>query len=100
LNNKILSLLGFAAKAGKLCYGFEASVAALKAGKAKLVVIAEDISPKSCKETIYFAQKNSTNHIILKGITIKTVSDAVGKKCGIIAVNDKGFADTLTKTCL
>ncbi len=100
MNNKILSLLGFAAKAGKLAYGYEASVASLKAGKAKLIIVAEDISPKSCKETIYFAQKSNTNHIILNGITIQNVSDAVGRKCGIIAVNDKGFADTLIKTCI
>ena len=100
MTNKILSLLGFAAKAGKLGYGYEASIAAIKTGKAKLVVIAEDISEKSRKETIFFAQKSKIKHIILDGITIKTVSDAVGKKCGIIAVNDKGFADTLIKTCL
>ena len=95
--NKILSLLGFAAKAGKLAYGFEATVTALKCKKSELVVIAEDISEKSRKEAVFFATKANTKHIILEGVTIKDVSDAVGRKCGIISVNDKGFAEALLK---
>ncbi len=95
--SKILSLLGFAAKAGKLAYGFEATVSALKIRKSELVVIAEDISEKSRKEVVFFADKANTEHIILEGVTIKDVSDAVGRKCGIISVNDKGFAEALLK---
>lgn len=95
--NKILSLLGFAAKAGKLAYGFEATVSSLKAKKSELVVIAEDISEKSRKEAVFFAEKVNTQHIILEGVTINDVSVAVGRKCGIISVNDKGFAEALLK---
>lgn len=93
MNSKILSLLGFAAKAGKLSFGFEAAVTAIKSGKSNLVIIAEDISPKSRKEMLFFAEKGDTKHIVLKGIDIKAVSDAVGRKCGIISVNDSGFAN-------
>ncbi len=95
--NKILSLLGFAAKAGKLCYGYEATVAALKAGKSRLVIIADDISAKSRKETVFFADKANIRHLALNGIFIKDISDAVGHKCGIISLNDKGFADAVLK---
>ena len=95
--NKILSLLGFAAKAGKLAYGFEAAVSSIKSKKSALVIIAEDISPKSRKEVMFFADKANVQHIILEGMTIKEVSDAVGRKCGIISVNDKGFAEALLK---
>lgn len=98
--NKILSLLGFAAKAGKLCYGFEATVASLKANKSRLVIIAEDISSKSRKETVFFAEKSNVRQIILEGISIKDLSDSVGRKCGIISVNDNGFADAMIKACL
>lgn len=97
MNNKVLTLLGFAAKAGKLSYGYEATVGAVKAGKSKLVLIAEDISPKSLKETVYFADKYSVKYIVLNGIDIKTVSDAVGRKCGILSVSDQGFAEGITK---
>lgn len=97
MNNKVLTLLGFAAKAGRLSYGYEATVGAVKAGKSKLVIIAEDISPKSLKETVYFADKFSVKYAVLGGIDIKTVSDAVGRKCGILSVSDQGFAEGIMK---
>lgn len=94
MNNKLLSLLGFAAKAGKLSYGFEASVWSVKTRKSKLVAVSNEISPKSRKEMQYYADKYNTKITVLD-IDIKTVSDAVGKKCGIISVNDRGFADAI-----
>jgi len=42
---------------------------------------------------LYYADKYNVKIIVLEGIDIKTVSDAVGKKCGIVSVNDCGFAD-------
>ena len=97
LNNKILTLLGFAAKAGKLSYGFEACVSSIKSGQSHLALVASDISAKSCKEVRFYADKCVVKHILLEGIDIKQMSDAVGKKCGIVSVNDKGFADALAK---
>lgn len=96
LKNKIISLLGFASKAGKLGYGFEATLSAIKARKTKLIIIAEDISEKSRKEIAYFADRQNVKHITLEGLNIKAVSDAVGRKCGIVSVNDSGFADGIT----
>ena len=97
MNNKLLSLLGFAARAGKLSYGFEASVWSIKAGKARLAAVSEEISPKSRKEINYFADKYNVKITVLKGVDIKTVSDALGKNCGIVTVNDCGFADAILK---
>ena len=95
MNKKILSLLGFASKAGKISCGFEAALWSVKRGKAKLVVISDEISEKSRKEMLFFSDKNNIKTTILKGVDIQTVSNAVGKKCGIISVNDNGFADAL-----
>ena len=50
MNDKILTLLGFATKAGKLSYGFDAVKTALAQSKSKLVLIANDLSQKSQKE--------------------------------------------------
>ncbi len=97
LNKKIIPILGFAAKAGKLSYGFEASVSAIKSGHSHLALVAKDISAKSCKEIGFYANRYAVKHIVLEGIDIQQMSDAVGKKCGIISVNDKGFAEALTK---
>lgn len=93
MKDKILNLLGFASKAGKLTFGFEATVGAIKSGKAKLVLIAEDISPKSRKETVFFSEKFGVRHIELEEVNIETLSTAVGKKCGILSVCDQGFAE-------
>ncbi len=97
-DGKILTLLGFASKAGKLSFGFDSSVEAIKKGKSALIAVAIDISPKTLKEIAFFAEKYRVKHIILEGIDIKAVSDAVGRKCGIISVNDKGFADACGRT--
>ena len=56
MNNKILTLLGFASKAGKLSFGMDMSIASIKAGKSSLVVAAFDVSDKSKKEINFHAQ--------------------------------------------
>ena len=94
-NKKALALLGFAAKARKLSFGTHATMYAITVNKAKLVCAAEDISAKSVKELKFKADKMNIPVIILKGINIQDISHAVGKNCGILAVNDEGFAKAL-----
>ncbi|MGI6279426.1 MAG: L7Ae/L30e/S12e/Gadd45 family ribosomal protein [Acutalibacteraceae bacterium] len=98
--NKILTLLGFAAKAGRLSFGFEAASAAVRAKKAFLVLAACDISAKSRKEITFIADKYSIPVMTLDGLDIQTVSNAVGRKCGIISVNEHGFAESLKEEIL
>lgn len=95
MTDKRLTLIGFAAKAGRLSYGMNAAVAAILKGNAKLILVAEDISQKSRKELCFQAEKKNTPLRILTGCDIKTVSDAVGRKCGILSVNDSQFADAV-----
>lgn len=95
MNDKILTLLGFAAKAGKLSYGFDAVHTALSQRKSKLVLIANNVSPKSQKEVMFFSQKSQTEAMVLVEYDMETISHAVGRKCGIISVNDISFADGL-----
>lgn len=100
MTDKILTLLGFAAKAGRLSYGFDTSLNSLKQQKAKLVVCAEDISPKRLKEITFFAHKSDVEVLSLKGISIDTLSHAIGRRCGIASVNEKGFAESLKEEIL
>ncbi len=95
MNNKILTLLGFAAKAGRLSFGMDMSLASVKAGKSFLIVCAYDVSDKSKKEISFHTLKKEVPLIVLTDIDIQTVSKAVGRKCGIISVNDKSFADAI-----
>ena len=97
MNNKARTLLGFAAKAGRLSYGMKATVDAIKRGRACLALTACDISAKSRKEIAFFADQNAVRFCVLNRADSKTVSDAVGRKCGILSINDSGFADAFIK---
>ena len=95
-SEKILSLLGFAAKAGKLSFGTHAATFAIESGRARLVIAAEDISEKSVKELKFKADKKNITVLNLVGIHTAELSKRVGKNCGIVAVNDSGFADAIS----
>lgn len=95
-NNKVLSYLGLARKAGKLAVGFAASKEACQKMTAKFIAVASDISEKSLKEIKYFG--GGKVRIERIPFTICEVSAAIGIKAGIVAVCDDGFADALVKT--
>ncbi len=97
MNDKFLTLLGFAAKAGRLSFGMDACTAAIKANKTKLALVCSDISAKSRKEIAYFCDKYNAEHICLGDYDIQAVTTAVGRKCGILSVNDSSFADAIKK---
>ena len=100
MKGKIFTLLGFASKAGKLGFGFDSALSAVKQKKAKIVVCAEDLSAKSLKEITYFANKSNIPVFSLKGINSETLSKAVGRKCGMLSVNENGFAEALKEEIL
>ena len=93
-NNKTLTLLGFAAKALKLEYGMQKTIEALMKKRSKLIVAASDLSEKSKKEILFYATKQNVKLLILE-VTVEKLSAAVGRKCGVISVNDNGFADAI-----
>ena len=95
MDDKVLTVLGFASKAGKLSFGFDAACSALSQKKSKLLLIANDISHKSKKEVLFFGEKFKTTAIVLENYDSETVSHAVGRKCGIISVNDESFSQGL-----
>ncbi len=97
MNNKVLTLLGFAAKAGKLQYGVQKTAECLKKDTARLIVCACDLSEKTKKEILFFASREKINVVILEDVTIEKLSAAIGRKCGTVSVNDQGFADAISK---
>ncbi len=95
--NKALTLLGFAAKAGKLFFGMDASVNSLKKNVVRLVVTADDLSAKSRKEISFYATGKNIPVITLRDCNIETLSKAIGKRAGIVAVSDDGFAKAISE---
>lgn len=94
-NDPILSRLGFARKASKLAFGFQKSKEALKQRKAKLIVVAADVSNKSEKEIRFFA--GDSVPVIRINSTIEELSQAIGLRAGIVAVTDQGFATAISE---
>ncbi|MBQ6714773.1 MAG: ribosomal L7Ae/L30e/S12e/Gadd45 family protein [Clostridia bacterium] len=95
MNNKLLTLLGFAAKSGNLSYGFNAATFSASSGKGKLMIVCNDISKKSVKEVRFYGEKHKVKVMELQDVDTFTLTNAVGRKCGILSVNDSSFADAI-----
>ena len=95
MTDKALNLMQFAAKAGRLSYGTHATEWAITSGKAKLVCAANDISAKSVKALNLKASKTGREVRVLENTDTEKLSEALGKKCGIIAVNDESFSKAI-----
>lgn len=89
-------LLSMCRKAGKVKCGMDISKSACETGEAKAVFTASDLSEKSLKEIRFSCAKNAVKIYRLR-ITMQQAADKLGKKSGIFAVCDGGFAKALAK---
>ncbi|MCH5192457.1 MAG: ribosomal L7Ae/L30e/S12e/Gadd45 family protein [Oscillospiraceae bacterium] len=96
--NKLLGLLTMCRKAGKLQMGFDAMKEALAGGKAKAVVIAADVSPKTEKEARFFADKSGVP-VRKTGTTLDEIFMGLGKRAGVLTICDEGFAKKALSIC-
>lgn len=92
--NKVLSLLGLSARAGKLASGEYSAETAVKSGKAALVIVAEDASANTKK---LFHDKCSFYEVpIYEFGTKEMLGHAIGKELrASVAVLDEGLANTV-----
>lgn len=95
MENKILALLGFAAKSGNLAYGMAATQESIKRNKSFLTICAFNISDKSKKELVFCSNRKGVPTCTLTQNGIEELSNAVGRQCGILSVNDRGFAEAI-----
>ena len=71
----------------------------MQAGRAKGVFVTADASSKTKKEVRFFcAQANVPVQEV--EVTMEDISRALGRRAGVIAVCDKGFADRLMEMLL
>lgn len=95
-HNKALSMLSLATKAGKTVTGEFSTEKAVKEGKARLVIVAEDASDNT--------KKKFRNTCEYYHVTMRVFSDKVslGNACGkefraSLAVTDEGLAKAVVK---
>lgn len=94
MNEKILTLLGFARKAGKLAVGTSATEYSIVRRKSKLALVAGDISKKSAKEINFLCEKYGTKFAQLN-IETYDITKAIGTRAGILSIEDEGFASAI-----
>jgi len=93
---KTLTMLGFAAKAGKIVSGEMGARASVHKNKAKLMMIATDAAESTKEEFLQVAEKNGVTYI--SGLSMKEMGMAIGKSNrSILIVLDEGFAYQIRK---
>lgn len=97
--DKVLSMLGLAARSRNVVSGGFATEEAVKSGKAYLVIIAEDASDNTRKK---YSNMCGFYEVPYEYYSVKEVlGHAIGKEeRSCLAVTDKGFADSIRKHLL
>ncbi|MBR1738836.1 MAG: ribosomal L7Ae/L30e/S12e/Gadd45 family protein [Ruminococcus sp.] len=94
--NSKTGIISICRKAGRMVMGMDMVKDACYSGKAAAVFIAEDFSDKSKKEARYVCGRYGVKLYEL-GMTMDEIGGCAGKRSGIIAVTDQGFAKSMAK---
>lgn len=94
---KISNLLGLAQRAQKLETGTDFTLKAITSQKARLVVLASDVSENLDKK---MRDKSSFYEVpLISPLTVDELSIAIGRERSVVAVMDAGFAKAILKLC-
>jgi ribosomal protein L7Ae-like RNA K-turn-binding protein len=94
--DKILSLISLAKKAGKVSAGFEEVRHNILKKQVYLVLLSRDLSLKSQKNVRFICDKNDVSVLNIDTDMI-AIGKHIGKKSGIVAIKDIGFAQAIEK---
>jgi ribosomal protein L7Ae-like RNA K-turn-binding protein len=95
-DNGKLGLISMCRRAGKLVMGMDMVKDACNTGEARAVFTASDFSPKSLKEVKFACARNGVKLYAL-GITMDEIGNGIGKRTGVLAMTDAGFAKSCVK---
>lgn len=91
-NDPILHLLGLAKKAGKLEIGEEPVGAVCRARHARVVLLAKDAAPNTCRRAAHFGQAGNVLWLQLPHTKDELGFQLGRSSCAMLAVTDFGFA--------
>lgn len=90
-----LSMLGLARRAGKLAFGYDAVLDLVRGHQATLLVLACDLSERS--RSRFLEQVGARDVTCLyPPFTMEQIQLAIGRRTGILALTDSGFAKQLS----
>ncbi len=95
---KILSMIGFARRAGAVCKGHDAVVKSVVNGKSKCILFCSDVSEKRVKEITILCKNHQISvpfHFL--SFDMNTLYAATGMRCGIVGIEDTNFAKGIEK---
>lgn len=92
---KLAGTLSMCKRAGKLVIGFDMVKESLHKKNAQLILFAEDLSPKTEQDIRFLAGQHGVPCQKLP-ITMDELWYLIGKRVGVAAVTDTGFARKLT----
>ena len=92
--DRMLSLLGLVRKAGRLSFGNDAACKAALSGGCALILFSSDLSPRTVRAVREAAGRKNVKTAALRA-TMDEIEKAIGKRTGVLAVNDTGFAKKL-----
>ena len=95
--DKISSAFSLAKKAGKLLVGFDAVVHGMQQKEVCLAAVSSDLSPKTKKEVLYFAQKEGICCIDLPR-DMEQLCAVFNRRVGVLAVTDEHFAQLVRRS--
>ena len=95
MNDRLLSFLGLCRRARKLTIGAQTAVESIESNKSRLIVYARDFSANSLKPVLEAAEKYRVE-ALMANRSKDELSFALGRLCGVISVEDSGFAQKLS----
>lgn len=98
MRNKVLTLIGFAAKAGKITYGSDACIMGLNKQKIQLILLASDTAANTKEKIEHTCKKAGVSCI--KCFDRETLSEAVGKYNKVVlGITDASFSEKIKEYC-
>ncbi|MDD4310424.1 MAG: ribosomal L7Ae/L30e/S12e/Gadd45 family protein [Candidatus Cloacimonetes bacterium] len=93
MNDKIVNLMQFSRKAGKLVSGLEACIRGINHQQIRLLIVAEDTSDRTKNNIIRSNNSNSNPVKMIFTGTQREISYALGLPVtGVFGISDKNFA--------
>ncbi|MBR5229938.1 MAG: ribosomal L7Ae/L30e/S12e/Gadd45 family protein [Firmicutes bacterium] len=93
---KMLSYMGFAAKARKIVNGYNTCIFTMEKGRVRLLIIAEDLAENSKKKMTQAAERLGVKYRIYGDADeMSHMTGTEGK--GIFGITDENFADVISK---
>ncbi len=95
MTDKFFNALGLCRRAKKLCIGHDEVKTSVRNGKALIVLLASDASPRLEKEMSNIAENIP---VIRTDASMQEIGYSIGKKSGVFSIIDNGLKDLVLST--